>query len=116
MGYFAKFNKKTFTHNIDTKEFNYFKLEELYKAAPDKTHRIYALYKNTSGKFGDSYSALLDKCFINLPQHLNAQCDEIVSTDESVALINEGKCGIKARKYTDKNGVERYTVEWVDIE
>lgn len=116
MGFFSKLNKRTFTHQIDTKDFQYFKLEALHKAAPDKVHRIHALYKSDAGKFGPSYSALLDKCFVNLPQHMNDQCDDIVASDEAVELINEGKCGIKTRTYTDKNGVERYSVEWVDME
>lgn len=113
---FEQFNKKVFTHNIDTADFEYYKLEALYKAKPDATHKIHALYKNTKGEYGPSYAALLDKFFVNLPSHLNDTCDQIVGDDEFVEMINDGKCGIKPRKYTDNKGKERYSIEWVTIE
>ena len=113
---FAQFNKQRFTHELDTKDFEYYKLETLYKAQPDKAQRVYAIYRNDAGQYGTSYAVLLEKCYINLPQHVNKTCEDILNDSEYIDLINAGKCGIKPRKYTDKNGKERYSVEWIDID
>ena len=99
------------------KDFKYYSLKELYKAnGPDATYTVLALYVNNKGHYGDQPLALGPKYYINLPGHCLKDVRAMIADPEAVDQINAGRAGFKIRTYTNRNGGESYSVEWLDIE
>ena len=111
-----RFNKKSPFLEMDTEGFEYHKLEELYaKYGARQTYRVRALYVNES-KFGLSPLATTDKFFVNLPNHLVGDVQEIISDDELVEQINLGKIGFKIYEYVSrKYNKVCYGIEWIEL-
>lgn len=96
----------------------YMKLAELLAANDGDLTVIYpvrALYINTKSKFGTQCSAALDECLVNLPAHKVEDVQAILAEPDAVAQINAGECGFRIRPYVDNNGVDRLTIDWVDL-
>jgi len=111
-----KFNKKSPFLKMDTEGFEYHKLGALYaEYGARQIYRVRALYVNES-KFGLSPLATTDKCFVNLPNHLAEDVQEIISDEDLVEQINLGKIGFKIYEYTSKkyNRVA-YGIEWIEL-
>lgn len=69
-------------------------------------------------KFGERPFVSLKEGFnVSLPKGQNDTCRSICGNTNAVKDINEGKCGIKFRKYYSKKfDRECMAVEWVNIE
>lgn len=113
----AKHNRRENRFKIDTQGFDFKKLGELYnRKKPDMVFTVHGLYINRKSKYGDSPFAASDGYFISLPAHLTDVVKEILSDDDSVKQINDGKAGLVIRTYDDDQGVTHYSADFVDIE
>lgn len=111
-----KFNKKSPFLEVNTEGFEYKKLEDLIvKNGAKHSYKVRALYVNDS-KFGKSPLATIDDCFVNLPNHLVEDVEQIISDDEIVEQINLGKVGFKIYEYTSKKyNKVAYGIEWIEL-
>lgn len=119
-----KYNtKKLF--DIDTSEFDYKKLEELYaeQAVDESTgemieekYKVRGIYINTKSLYEVSPVAALDDCYVNLPAHTLDACQDMLKDPLAVKAINEGHLGFIIEKYHQKRyDKDCYSVEWVDL-
>lgn len=116
MSKFSKFNK-TKKFNVDTSEFEYISLAELWDGNPETVYPITAIYINTKSKFGAAPVIATDKNLVNAPAHLLETCQEILHDDEAIQMINDGKAGFKVYIYhNDKFNVDCFGLEFVDVE
>lgn len=116
MGFAKKYKKKKF--DIDTSNFEYNKLSELYEEnGKDALYHLCGVYINTKGNFGDSPVFATDFCFVNIPAHLLDTAREILNCEEDIQAINSGKVAFKIYQYTDqKHNRICYSVEFFDID
>ena len=116
MAKFSKFNKmKKF--DVDTSNFEYVSLAELYNSDKDKVYTIKGIYINTKSKFGAAPVFAIDGFLVNAPSHLLETCQEMLRDDEAIDLINQGKAGFKVYIYhNDKFNLDCFGVEFVDID
>ena len=118
----GKFNKTSkFSYKLEG-EPNYTDLKELHEKMGDNgVAKLLMFYKNTKGKFGDTYVAVVSfggvVYNVNLPKHMNVTMSEMYNDDETVAEINEGEAGIKVYTYhSNTYNKDCYSVEFVEIE
>lgn len=116
-----KFNtKKIF--NIETENFEYITLEDLYLNAqatehPDAPFTIRGIYINSKGLFEPTPVAALDDCYVNLPAHLTQACKDMINDPIAVIAINQGRCGFRIETYFQKKYKRNcFSIEWVDLE
>lgn len=113
----SKFNKTTF--GIDTTDFQYTKLADIFNSenegGKDVIHNINGLYVHKS-QLGDS-SVIIDeknKRLVNLPSHTAETVREILSDDEAVQTIKDGKVGYTIYEY-NSHGKKCYSISFVDL-
>lgn len=108
-----KYNtKKIF--DIDTEDFDYKSLEELY-VDEDTVYPVCGLYINTKGNFGDEPILATDEYYVNLPHHMADMVKEIIADEDAVYSINAGYVGFTIYKYYQKKyNKECYNIRWVD--
>lgn len=111
MSFANRYNKGN-KFDIDTTGFDYLKLSEL---DPVKVYVLRGLFINSKGAFGPSPVAIIDKHFVNLPQHTLSVVQDMLIDDETVNTIKQGAAGFKVRHYQDSNGKDRLSVEWCDV-
>lgn len=115
-----KFNtKKLF--NVDTDNFEYVTLEDLYlnsqsSEEPFAPYVIRGVYINKKGLYEATPVVALDDCYVNLPAHLTDACNQMINDPQAVVAINNGHCGFKIEKYHQKKyNRDCYSVEWIDL-
>lgn len=114
---FAKKYNKVSRWNINTKGFEYKKISEIVAAdGEDVTYKVYGVIISKGGKFGPSPSVILENCFVNLPKHMTDSVDSILSSDEDMKDIIDGKVGIEFYSYSGKDNNLYYSANWVDLE
>ena len=108
---FATKRNKGSKFNINTEGFQFKKLSQLVEGT------VYPVFGVTifRTKYGDSPTAILSDCFLNLPKHMADDIFSILEDDQDITDINAGKVGLKLRRYTGKDGNEYIGCEWVDI-
>ena len=112
----AKHNRRENRFKVDTTDFPYKKLGELFnKATPETVFSVYGLYINRKGKYGESPFAASDGYFISLPSHLVDVVKEILADDSCIDQMNAGKAGLIIRPYDDDKGVTHYSADFVDV-
>lgn len=118
---------------IDTSNFEYFALEDLYDMATEAADEakastgqeltaeeipftVYGIYINTRGNFDPAPVLALEDRYVNLPAHMTPVCEDIIRDADAVKAINEGHVGITVYQYLQKryNRV-CYNVRWIDI-
>lgn len=118
MKFSEKYNKGSRVFDIETKDFVFVKLEELFAIDKDADHKIDGLYINDGGKYKAHPVAIVAESamLVDLPSHMTETVNDILADAESINLIKKGCVGFKVRQYTDKNyGKTCYSVEWVDL-
>lgn len=116
MSKFSKFNR-TKKFNIDTSNFEYKSLAEIYNGDPEEVYPITAIYINTKSKFGAAPVIATDEYLVNAPAHLVDSCQEILNDDEAIQMINNGEAGFKIYIYhNDKYNTDCFGIEFVDVE
>lgn len=116
MSFATKFNKGQ-SFNIDTRDFKYVKMSELYaERGADATNYVDGMFIHTS-KLGTQpvFIDTANKILVNAPSYLVDTVREILNDPEAVNDIKTGKVGYKIREY-DSHGKKCYAVEWVDIQ
>lgn len=83
----------------------------------DHIYIVRMLYINKKSRYGDEGVVVIDDGIVNLPNHLAETIKEIMSDEEAVDAINEGKLGFQIYTYIPRNREETcFSIEWVDIE
>lgn len=110
-----KYNtKKLF--DIDTTDFEYTNLEELYNADPLRTYPVRGLYINKKSQFGPCPLLATTDEYVNLPEHMLDTVNDILDDDEAIASINMGVVGFTIYKYhMKKYNKDCYGIEWVNV-
>ena len=105
--------------DINTDDFEYISLEELYNQSggdENLAYEIRGVYINTKGHYDDAPVLAINGWYVNLPAHLTSQCKEMLNDRECIKAINEGKCGFTIYKYHKKRyDRDCYSVQWIDI-
>lgn len=115
MTFAGKFNKTNF--DIDTTNFEYVKLAELFTKNAGGSDRIYpvnGVFVHKS-QLGDS-PVIIDaenKKLVNLPSHMAENIREILSDSEAVEAIKQNKVGYTIYTY-ESHGKTCYSINWVD--
>jgi len=122
MSFASKHNKGAINWGIDTEGFEYYKLQDLYELVGDDDLKLYGLFINSKNHsdYGASCVAILEDRFVNLPQHMIPEIEEILSDAEDVAAIKAGKVGFRIRTYESdkKKGKDKtcYSISWIDFD
>lgn len=120
MSFASKHKKGGIQWDIDTKDFEYFKLEDLFKKDPEGTAynlRGVFINKNKSEKdlkdYGASVVGILSDKLINLPNHMEEEVRDIMNDEEDVADIRAGKVWFRIRSY-ESHGKTCYSPDWLE--
>ena len=114
----TKFNNGNVRFDFEpSKDFEYKKLEELFKAnGKDKVYLVKGVFINTKSRYGDSAVAVGEEYYINLPQHLVSTVREIIEDNKIVDDINNDKVGFTIYSYQqEKYDITCYSINWVDM-
>ena len=116
MSFATKFNKGQ-SFNIDTRDYNYVKMSELYaKEGDDTVHKVDGMFLH-KGKLGIQpvFIDVEHKVLVNAPAYLENTVREIMNDPDAVNDIKAGKVGYTIREH-ESHGKKCYAVNWVDIE
>lgn len=112
----SKFNKTSF--GIDTTDFKYVKLADLYNGnesgGGDVVHNINGLFVHKS-QLGDAPVAIDadNKLLVNFPSHTTETAKEILADSEAIQAIKDGKVGYVIYEY-ESHGKKCYGINFVD--
>lgn len=120
MGMFDRLNKGSRWVTRIPEDVTYTKLST---CKPGITFKLFGLYFNTKGKFENHYNALVREAdetkpltILNLPAYMNESVEELLSDDNMIQAVNDGRCGLRTEEYLDRNQKKQIAVSWVDIE
>lgn len=117
----SKFNHGNNVFGIDTKDYDFEKIEDAYNDDhfADHTFNVYGLFINKGGKYQPHPVAIVDtenKIAVDLPSHLTDDVQQMLDNDEIIQYIKDGHCGFKIEPYFSKNWKKNfYGVQWLDI-
>lgn len=119
----SSFNTKRL-FDIDTSDFEYKKLEELWNENSEivaeeevctKVFPVCGLYLNRKSMYDPQPVVATDECYVNLPANMFDSALEILSDPRAIKAINDGKVGFQIDKYYQKRYEKYcYSVIWVD--
>lgn len=120
---FAKKHKKgAIDWGIDTKDFEYFKLENLYEMnGPEETYVLKGVFVNRNKpekmmkEYGASPVGILEDKLINLPNHMLEEVEGILKDEEDIESIINGEAVFKIRQY-ESHGKNCYGIDWQEVE
>ena len=118
MKFSEKYNKKASVFDVETKDFAFATLSELYSICKDTVYVLDGLYINDGGKYDAHPVAVLsdERLLVDLPSHMTDTVKDVLKDAESIDLIKKGCVGFKIRQYTAKKYSKTcYSVEWVDL-
>lgn len=116
MASFAKRFNKEKIFNIVCTDFPYYSLEEIYQN-DDKVYPVRGIYPNKKSLYGPAYVLATDEFYVNLPDHLNDDCADILKDRVAITDINRKVVGFKIYKYIQKKyNKECYSITWVDVD
>ena len=84
---------------IDTKNMDFYKCEEMPQKKPLKLRGVFITPDNG---YGPGAVAILDDVLLNLPQRYVETVDTILSDDEMIEEIKTGKVAIEISTFTSK--------------
>lgn len=121
MSSFASRHKKGgIQWGIDTTDFEYFKLQDLYeKDGADTTYQLLGVFINSNKtekelkEYGPSVVGILGDKLINLPGHMAEEVREIMNSEEDVADIKAGNVWFKIRSY-ESHGKTCFSPDWLE--
>ena len=112
---FSKKLNKERIFDIDTTNFDYCSLQELYQG-DDIVYPVRGLYENKKSLYGPSMVLATDSCYVNLPSHLYDDCKDILNDKLAINEIKKGRVGFTIYKYKlDKYSDTYYSIRWVDV-
>lgn len=111
---FSKLNKERL-FDVDTSDFEYTNLEELFEEnGDDMVYKVTGVYVGTKSQFDDETPlvAIVDR-YVNLPQHQLSQVKDILADKAAIKAINDGKCGFVIESYYQKRFKKTcYVARW----
>ncbi len=116
MSFANRFNKgKKFDFNTEGLE--YTSLADLYNANGEKAHyTLRAIFINSKSKYGEAPVFAIDNALVNAPSHLLDTVKEILSDNDAIASINEGKVGFTIYPYkAEKFNVDTFGIKFIDL-
>lgn len=116
MSFASRHNKGGINWGVITDGFVYRNLAELYKQNPKAVYILRGIYINRQSRYGDAPVAILDSCFVNLPQHLLETAQDMLQEPETIQDIKAGRAGFEIETYTSREGRLCYGVRWLDIQ
>lgn len=118
MKFSERYNKGARGFNIETKNFEFATLGELFAIDADKVYKVDGLYINKKGRYDPHPVAIVSDLerLVDFPSHMTGTVDDVLKDAESIDLIKKGHVGFKIRQYRDEQYCKMcYTVEWVDL-
>ena len=118
MSRFASKYNRARKFNVDTNNFEYQSLADLYNNnGKEMVYPLTAIYINSKSKFGEAPVLATNDCFVNAPSHMLDVARDILADDEAIADINNGKVGFEIYIYhNDKFNRDCFGVNFVDME
>ena len=115
-GLMSRFNN-TNVFGIDTTNYKYIDLKELFDTDPEARHKVLGFFVNTKGKFGPEPNAITDnKLIVNLPRHLLETVNELLDDNKYIEYIKQGHVAFTVYQYhSNKYNKDAYSVTWLDI-
>lgn len=114
MSFAKKFNKQKI-FNVNTENFEYYSLEDMYES-DDKVYVLRGLYINNKSIYEPAPVAATDEFYVNLPAHMLNDVKDILADKAAIADINRGIVGFKIYSYEQKRFNKTcYSVTWVDV-
>ena len=121
MSSFASRHKKGgIQWGIDTTDFEYYKLQDLYeKDGADTTYQLLGVFINSNKtekelkEYGPSVVGILEDKLINLPGHMAEEVREIMNSEEDVADIKAGNVWFKIRSY-ESHSKTCFSPDWLE--
>ena len=119
---FAKKHKKgAIDWGINTENFEYFKLQDLYEMnGADEKYVLKGVFINKNKpekqlkEFGVSPVAILEDKLVNLPNHMADEVEAIMKDEEDIQSILNGEAVFKIREY-ESHGKTCYGVDWQEV-
>ena len=106
----SKFNFEGLKDNV------FIGLGELVKNNGINTkYKLAGFYINNKGKYGPAPVAVIQGFNVNLPKHLLEDIELMLTDEEVVTQINDGRAGFMVDTYTTKDNKEYYTVTWCNL-
>lgn len=97
----------------NTEGFEFLTLSYLHEGDP---YRVYGFFTTRDRGYGETPVAILENCFVSLPQRYLDVVKSITDKQDCVAAIIAGHCAIKYSRFTSKKfNREGYSVEFMDI-
>ena len=122
MSFASKHKKGGIQWGIETTDFEYFKLQDLYEKDGENTaYNLLGVFinKNKTEKelkeFGASVVGILNDKLVNLPSHMEEEVKDIMNDEEDVADIKAGKVWFRIRPY-ESHGKTCYSPDWLEEE
>lgn len=114
-GLMQQFNHQNI-FDIDTSNFKWSTLREMFDANPNGQYKILGLFTNKGGKYGTEPVAIIDGFLVNLPRHLLDAVQQMLDSDEIVQYIKDGHVAFTIYQYhSSKYNRDAYSIEWLDI-
>lgn len=112
---FSKRYNKEKLFNVDTSNYEYRTLEEIY-IDEETVYPVCGVYINNKSLYEPAPVIATDECYVNIPSHMLENCREMLKDEEAINAINEGFVGFTIYKYhQEKYNKDCYSVRWVDI-
>lgn len=122
MSFAERHKKGTIDWGINTDDFEYFSLKDLYEMnGPDQEYVVRGVYINKKKSeqqlkdYGVTPVAILEDKLLNLPNHMAAEIEEMLTNEEDIADIKAGKAVFKIRTY-ESHGKTCYSPDWQEVE
>lgn len=120
MSFASKHKKGGIQWGIDTADFEYFKLEDLFKKdGADARYQLCGVFINRNKtekelkEYGPSVVAILGDKLVNLPSHMADEVKDIMADEEDVADIKAGNVWFRIRSY-ESHGKTCYSPDWLE--
>jgi hypothetical protein len=117
----SKFNKgKKFSFNYDSKSIRFLKMADFIKEFGLNVNMIIKSCHISHGNYGDGATFIVktpagEIIGINAPKHMVKDVQNILDDNEVIDQIDNEKAAISAYAYTDRDGNERYSFNFVDL-
>lgn len=113
---FSKFNKEK-VFDIDTSDFDYVSLEDLYERDGEGVvYQVRGLYIGTKSNYDPETPILAtNDTYVNLPVHQLDELKAMLKDTGAIKAINDGQCGFTIEKYHQKRFNKNcYAAVWCD--
>lgn len=116
MSFASRFNKEK-KFDIDTNGFQYNSIVDMFNFNGENwVYPLRAIYINTKGKYQDAPVFATDDCFVNIPSHMIDTAREILTDEQAIAEINNGKVGFQIYSYHNgRYNKDCFGVRFVDM-